>query len=299
MALLAGDVIADSTKILPDKASPHWDARLELGFARRRGKCCLVEKNHRGPLYVQRAFYPEGPDLAHVYLLHPPGGMVSGDRLDISIHATDGAGVLITTPGAGKIYRARGDRSLQQQRNIIRVGQRSSCEWFPQENILYNAASASLETRVELSTDSLFLGWEITVLGLPANNQQFAQGDASQRLLVLVDGRPRVIENLTVNDGSRELLQHPAALGELPVSGLLVAGPQLHRIDSEGLLSDLRAITGPENCHWGVTVTGGFVVIRYLGGRADQARELFVSAWRLLRPVLAGRAACLPRIWAT
>ena len=56
-----------------------WSAELELGFAVVAGRTALVHNRHVGPLTVQRPFYPEG-ELAHVYLLHPPGGIVAGDR---------------------------------------------------------------------------------------------------------------------------------------------------------------------------------------------------------------------------
>ncbi|MBT8145770.1 MAG: urease accessory protein UreD [Gammaproteobacteria bacterium] len=282
----------------PDLAG-CWEARLTLGFANRGGKCNLVDKSHRGPLYVQRAFYPEGPDLAHVYLLHPPGGMVSGDRLEVEVTVNDKARVLLTTPGAGKVYKARADQSLQQQFNHIRLGREASCEWFPQENIIFNAARACLETRIDLSPDSLFQGWEITVLGLPANELEFVSGELSQRFVVNVDGRPRLIENLVIDDHSRELLSSSAGMRHQPVCGLYVAGPVPQEFGLEECLQDLRELVVPEGSYWGVTVIDGFVVIRFLGSCAEQARKLFIAVWQRLRPVLAGRPACLPRIWAT
>ena len=92
-----------------------WRASLSLGFRRTERGSRLVRSEHNGPLYVQKPFYPEGPDCAHVYLLHPPGGMVSGDFLTISAHAEAQSHALITTPGAGRVYRARSDGLLQQQ----------------------------------------------------------------------------------------------------------------------------------------------------------------------------------------
>ena len=88
----------------------RWQAELSLGLAKTARGTVLKTCSHRGPLYVQKAFYPEGRELAHLYLLHPPGGMVSGDDLQINVNMAEGAQALITTPGAGRVYRARPDR---------------------------------------------------------------------------------------------------------------------------------------------------------------------------------------------
>ena len=68
-----------------------WAAELELGFEVVAGRSALVRNRHRGPLAVQRAFYPESNDLAHVYLLHPPGGVVAGDQLTVRVDVKRGA----------------------------------------------------------------------------------------------------------------------------------------------------------------------------------------------------------------
>src|SRR3990167_10982309 len=81
-----------------------WRARLELGFARREERTVMVRNRSLGPLRVQRPFYP-APDECQVYVLHPPGGLVAGDRLEIHIHSDADARVLLTTPGAGRVYR--------------------------------------------------------------------------------------------------------------------------------------------------------------------------------------------------
>lgn len=38
---------------------------------------------------------------------------------------------------------------------------------------------------------------------------------------------------------------------------------------------------------------------RYLGDSSEEAKELFVRVWSVLRPALTGSAAVVPRLWAT
>ena len=97
----------------PTKASKNtWLANLALEFSFTANGTQLTKTMRNGPLSVQKAFYPEGTDCAHIYLLHPPAGIVSGDELRINITVNSQAHTLITTPGANRFYRARVDENI-------------------------------------------------------------------------------------------------------------------------------------------------------------------------------------------
>ena len=99
------------TPVVAAHAEPRgWHARLSLGFRHDGIATRLVRRSTLGPLQVQRPFYPGG-GVCHVYLLHPPGGIVGGDRLEIDIEADVETRVLLTTPAAGKFYRSAGPRA--------------------------------------------------------------------------------------------------------------------------------------------------------------------------------------------
>ena len=170
-----------------------WHASLHLGFEPRGGRTVLATRRQRGPLAVQRAFYPEG-DICHLYLLHPPGGVVGGDRLDIDVGVADGAHALITTPGASKFYRSAGPEARQHQR--LTVGDGGTLEWFPQENILFPGANLRTGTDIDLSGNARFLGWEILSLGRPVISERFEHGSADLGLRVQRDGQPILIDRL-------------------------------------------------------------------------------------------------------
>jgi len=119
-----------------------WQASLELAFAAdTSGATRLDRRAHRGPFLVQRPFFPEGREVCHVYLLHPPGGLVGGDELRLDLRVGEGARALVTTPAAGKAYRTLGPVSRQTQ--ALSVADGAALEWLPQETIVYDGAAVN------------------------------------------------------------------------------------------------------------------------------------------------------------
>ncbi len=266
-----------------------WQARLHLGFRPGAGKTLLAERSRLGPLAVQRPFYPEG-EVCHVYLLHPPGGVVGGDRLDISATVASGAHALVTTPGATKFYLSAGETARQAQ--TLRIDAGGTLEWLPQENILFPGALIDASTRVELSGDARLALWEIYCLGRPVIAERFDHGRLDARLQIWRDGQPLLLERLRVQPktaGSRSLLA-----GQ-PVSGSFVISSA-----NRDCLSRLHE-TIPEDAapYLGLTLIEDLVVARYLGPSTEQARRLFGRLWRAVRPETLHRTATPPRIWAT
>ncbi|MEK7322133.1 MAG: urease accessory protein UreD [Pseudomonadota bacterium] len=268
-----------------------WRARLDLGFESRGGRTVLASRRHHGPLRVQRPFYPEGERVCHVYLLHPPGGLVGGDELVIDVAVNAGASALLTTPAAGKFYRSNGVVARQAQR--LRVEQAATLEWLPQESILFDGAHAELSTRVELAAGACFIGWEITVLGRPGAGERFAHGALRQRIELWREGQPLYLERARYEEGAA-VLGAPWGL-----AGHAVSGSLLCVCDGVELLEQVREAVAPAAGLFSATRLDGMMVCRYLGDHADEARRCFETVWTVLRPALLQRPACAPRIWAT
>jgi urease accessory protein len=276
-----------------------WSAKLDLLLERSKEATRLSRCRHSGPLYVQKPFYPEGRDLAHLYLLHPPGGIVSGDYLDISVNVQEEAAALITTPGAARIYRAREQQPLQRQKVHLTAGRGASLEWFPLETIVFNGACVELSTTIDLSDDSAFVGWELTCFGLPASDELFERGSFQQHYQIRCNGLPLFVDRMVVTDNRSSMLKSKASMQGNTVSGFFIIGPFSEGTDSvmEDLRKDLKLHNNEELA--AVSRVGSFIIGRYLGASAEQGRSIFVRWWQQLRPLLLNRPACSPRIWAT
>ncbi|MEP7052727.1 MAG: urease accessory protein UreD [Pseudomonadota bacterium] len=271
---------------------PGWAAELELGFEVVAGRTALVHKLHRGPLTVQRPFYPEG-GLAHVYLLHPPGGIVAGDQLFVQASVAPGARALLTTPAATKFYRSEGQ--IAQQRQLLRIAAGASLEWLPQETIVFGGAQARTSTRVELAPGGAFFGWEIVCLGRAASGDHFESGHLAQAFEIWEGGRPLWVER------SHFDAQQPVRRAAWGLAGQRVFGTFACVGVSAAAVAAARSavVHDAERELFSVTQTRSVIVCRYLGDSTERARQAFTQAWSALRPILLGRPACAPRIWLT
>lgn len=279
---------------LSRQAERHWPAYLALGFDRTDEQTRLRHMEFRGPLRVQRPFYPE-QGLCHVYLLHPPGGLVSGDDLTIQIRCQPGSEALLTTPSAGKIYRADSQGVVQKQQVEIEVEQ-ACCEWLPMETIVFDGAHGKLDTTVNLLGDARFIGMDVFCLGRPKSQLPFVSGSIEQRFAVYHQGRPLLLERqyLAADD---PLLQASSGYAGHLVSGMLVA---FGLKDVDTVLERLReAFPAGQHATLSITCRLDVLVVRYLGDCSEQAQQQLRRCWQLIRPALLGREACIPRIWNT
>jgi urease accessory protein len=287
-----------STEEVPKKSG--WQARLELCFRASEGKTLLSERKHTGPLIVQRPFYPELGGCCHVYLVHPPGGVVGGDELALDVRVAAGAHALLTTPSATKLYRSSGAPATLHQRLCLEAG--ATLEWLPQETIAFSGSIASLSTRVELEAGSSFIGSEVLCLGRPAAHESFDHGRLTQRLEIWQAGRPLFVEKFQLNGGGPELRQAWGLHGHSTLGTLVAVSPlppEAWARRLPPLVRKVREALAPLAGLAAVTQVSGVIVCRFLGAGSSEAHAVLRRAWELVRPELTESPAVAPRIWAT
>jgi urease accessory protein len=288
-----------SPENLPETACPsreEWRAELGLRFARREGRTVLVERRHKGPLTVQKALYPEGPEVCHAVIIHPPGGIAGGDNLTIRIELEPDSRAVITTPAAAKWYKAAG--RLARQEITIRLGDRSTLDWLPQENLFFNAADARSIFRLEIDPGASAIGWDMALLGRQASGEKWDTG--SLRFSTEIrkpDGTPLWIEQTLIAEAD-PLLNSPQGLSGYKALGTLWA---IGHGCTPALAAELNSRLPFEAAlRAGATfLSNGPLLLRCLAMEVEPLRELMIASWMRLRPIILGLASHRLRLWAT
>lgn len=274
-----------------------WHGDLKLDYRRAAHKT-VVHDEHNGPLRILQSLYPEGEGICHNVLVHPPGGVVGGDVLQISASLAEGSHALITTPGATRFYRSAGEQAMQSL--TAKVADQARLEWLPLETILYRNTLAENRMRFELAPGAEMIGWDVLALGLPASNERFDAGCYTQQIEL-----PGVwLERGTVDGGDTRLLESPLAWAGHSVLATMwfAAGQALVPARRDELLDAAREAVDahPLKATAGCTAPHAeVVVLRVLAHRVEPAMGLLTEVWKLWRALAWSLPATPPRVWRT
>lgn len=248
---------------------------------------------HSGPLVVQKTLYPEGDQTCHAVIVHPPGGIAGGDQLRIEVALEEGAHALLTTPGAGKWYKANG-RDASQELHFV-IADNALLEWLPQETILFDAAQVYMRARIELTGGARYVGWEMLCLGRRAAGERFRSGRWSQQLRIFRD-KELIWGDYADVRGDDPLLYSPVGMAGRGVVGRLLVAAGAVPAD---ILERCRAIEPVGDVSHAISALPEICVATCLGDDTEAMRNYFEALWVVLRPWYAALDAQRPRIWNT
>ena len=274
-----------------------WHAHLSLTY-RREAERTVVRDRHSGPLRVLASLYPEAPSVCHNVLVHPPGGIVGGDVLEVEATLGPQAHALITTPGAARFYRSNGVSARQSV--LARVADGARLEWLPLQTTCHPGALAHNHMRFELAPGAEMIGWDMLALGLPASGEAFDRGRYEQRIEL-----PGVwLERGVIDGEDRRLLDSPLGWAGHRAMGTLwlAAGSALGAARREALLDAARqACTGHalQASAGSTSPHDELVLLRVLAPRVEALMDLLVTTWARWRELAWGLPACAPRVWRT
>lgn len=280
-----------------DLALKHWQAALSLTFRALNGRSYLAKKEHSGPLVIQKTLHPEGEALCHGIIIHPPGGVAGGDSLALNVDMQANANALLTTPGAGKWYKANG--GVASQHLQFNVAKNARLEWFPQENIIFDGAVLKFTADIQLHESACYAGWDILCFGRLAKGEHWNTGKLKQTLNIRQEKKLiwQEASNLQANHG---FFTSSIGMASQVVSGSFVIAAG--HLPAE-LLTQCQAYTvhhsKDQQAKFAVTALPEIFCARYIGMSAQSARQYFEGLWYILRPWYANCQAIRPRIWNT
>jgi urease accessory protein len=271
-----------------------WHGHLALRY-RRDGQRSVAHDTHDGPLRVLKALYPEGDAVCHHVLVHPPGGIVGGDRLEIEVAVDEGAHALITTPGATRFYRSAGAEASQHARLALADGSR--LEWLPLESIAFSGCRARNAVTLDLAPGAEMIGWDLLALGLPASGAVFEHGVFEQSL----SWPGRWLERGRIDSQDRRLMDSPLGWGGHSVlaSAWFATGSPLDAARRDVLLEAAQALPAGD-LPFGVSAAQPqLVVARALGPRVEPVMALLAELRAAWRRAAWSLDATPPRVWRT
>jgi urease accessory protein len=273
-----------------------WRADLKLDYTLESQRT-VARFLHQGPLRILQSLYPEGDQICHNVMVHPPGGLVGGDTLDIQVSVAEGAHGLVSTPGATRFYKSGGQAATQQV--VAKLAPGARLEWLPLEAIAYNDCEATNRAVFNLEPDAELITWDVTALGLPNSNLAFHQGYFQQHIEI-----PGVwLERGNIRGDDLRWLNSPLGLAGQKCLGSLIfaAGSSIHSLRVTQALDAAREVieAHPLRLQAGITAAHPQVIaLRVMSPLVEPTMDLFKQVWAVWRHTLWGLPSSPPRIWS-
>jgi urease accessory protein len=285
----------NAVKQLFRSLSPSWLAKLSLSYERTSIGTVLKKSIHEGPLRVQKALYPEGDDICHTVIIHPPAGIAGGDTLEIDVDIGNECHAVLSTPSATKWYKSF--KNPATQIIVFNLGENAKLDWLPQENLFFKGANSNVITKINLPSTASYIGWDAIMLGRHASGEEWSSGHIHLLNEIRRDGKLIWVENGHIdaeNIYSKSLPQ----MGSWPVCATLVAmGPKC----SNELVEQFSGMMPwTDQLRAGITfMPQGVLVMRVVSNDIETTRNLMIDVWTKLRPRVHDVAAQPLRLWAS
>ena len=283
--------------------SPHVGSgvrgALRLRFAESAGRTILAECDQQPPLRVVRAFLiANGGALVHLHNLS--GGVLGGDRLELSVEAGPRSVVQITTTGATRVYRSRHGADPAHQHTRISVAAGGLLEYLPDPVIPYAGSRYGQTTHIELAEGAGLTYWDTLAPGREAHGEIFDYDLLQSSLTITALGTPIALERFCLEPRLRPLTS-PARMGAYRyLTGLTICRVGLEParwLDLEAELTALaQQLSDCGRALWGVsTLPAHGLTVRGLCLHGRDITSGLLAFWRASCLALDGRTPVPPR----
>jgi urease accessory protein len=278
------------------RSDGHLSLRFDYDSHLARTRLHVIEQ--RQPFKVVRAFDLDGgASLVHLHNLS--GGVLAGDRLSLELNVGAGARAQVTSTGATRLYRSRGEAGPADFTAQVHVEDGALLEYLPDPLIPFAGSRYAQRTCVNLSPGAGLFWWDTVAPGREARGEIFSYDTLSLSFELRVAGQPVSIERSDLQPAAR-VLGSPARLGPyLYFSSFYVcrAGVAEHIWrDLEKDLLDLAGQLSSPVIIWGLTrLPAHGLVVRALSRNGRDVARGLIAFWRVAKQALYGQDAVIPR----
>lgn len=146
---------------------------VELELTGKNSKTVIKNLLVKSPMLIQKAMYPDvnNPRTAHIYIMSSACGILQGDKLKISIKASENSNGYITTQSATKIFKT--ENQMPSQTINIFVEKNSYLEFLPKQIIPHKSAEFYQKVDIKIDDSSTLVYSENISCGRIAHGEEF------------------------------------------------------------------------------------------------------------------------------
>ncbi|WP_342507409.1 urease accessory protein UreD [Sporosarcina sp. FSL K6-2383] len=239
-----------------------------MAFELRRGYTRMPHVYQQPPLKASRELYEGKDPTATVYIMESSGGMVSGDRNDITVKLGPDSRVRLTQQSALKIYPSHTGDTCHFTIEVD-LAERSRLEWMPEVLIPFVDAKFQVNTTLRVACDATVLWGEIVAPGREKRGEIFDYQSFRSNFKIFVEDELIAFDSLHFAPRDAELGGIGLLEGAMYVGSIWLVSPNVVNVDVRALQETLRV---EEGLKAGMT---------RLEGNAIHCRWLAVDQWKM------------------
>ncbi|MHB8628366.1 MAG: urease accessory protein UreD [Aggregatilineales bacterium] len=250
------------------------------------------------PLKVIRAFaLADGASLVHVH--NVSGGILGGDKLELTVQVGAQARAQLTTTSATRLYRRSAHKTVSRQTNDFTIGSGALLEVLPDPLIPFAHSAYEQFTRIDLADDAGLFLWETVAPGRAARGELFAYDSLTLKLDIFACQQPIALEHIRLEPQLAPLTS-PVRLGPYRHFSTFyicrVGLPDTRWTALEAELMALAQQMSSEGTLWSVSrLVAHGLVVRVLSLNSREIAQGLVRFWQTAKQALYGTLPIPPR----
>jgi urease accessory protein len=275
------------------------NGRVRLRFVPGAKGTRLAACEQQPPLRVIRSF-PMKDGGALVHLHNVSGGVLAGDRLELSVEIERDGVAQLTSTGATRLYRRKKGAAVAVQSTSIKVGENAILEYLPDQLIPYSGSCYHQRTRIDLAEGAGLFWWESVAPGRDARGEVFLYELLEIHTDIVSNGKPIAIERMRLEPVRRPLssivrLGPYRYLSTFFVCKVGVEPARWTMLEAElGEIARGLSLSGRLLCGVSALRTHGLVVRALSVGGPEMGAGL-ITLWKASKRFLYSTEAVLPR----